>query len=499
MSYQWQKDGSNLNGQTNASLTLANVQLAHAGAYWVRVTNAAGAVTSDEALLTVFPIQVGPGAVDLSFGNILDWGNANAIVLQPDRRILVGGNFSDSLGRPRTITRLLESGCEDPSFEQRPMPGDVGEVNAVALQTNGATLLGGQIAANGQMLAGLVRITPSGDLDPGFAAPLHAYSHINAVAVQPDGRIVAAGLLSLDSNHWFNTVVRLQPSGALDTNFDVGTGVGLLDSSAIIRVEPLVDGRILVAGKFTEFSGRPCRGLVRLLPNGMLDSSFVPASQMPAGVYAVAIQPDGRILVAGPSDVLNPSENHSVARLNADGSLDASFEAIPIANERIHALGVQADGRILLGGGFTAITGVTRRGVARLQPNGSLDGSFDAGLGPEGDDGVVGAITVQPDGRILVGGSFTSFNGIPCQNLVRLNGDPSASSCRLSTVLCPRTGQPQVLLTGPIGARVVIEATSDLRSWTPLMTVTNTLGSLQVCDPAANGSPQRFYRGQSVQ
>jgi hypothetical protein len=98
-----------------------------------------------------------------------------------------------------------------------------------------------------------------------------------------------------------------------------------------------------------------------------------------------------------------------------------------------------------------------------------------------------------------VGGAFCNYNGIAAQGLVRLNGDQSTFSCRLSTFLCPRTGVPQVMLTGPTGTVVVIEATSDLRNWTPVMTVTNGLSGVQVCDPGANGSPQRFYRARQIE
>ena len=109
------------------------------------------------------------------------------------------------------------------------------------------------------------------------------------------------------------------------------------------------------------------------------------------------------------------------------------------------------------------------------------------------------AVALQPDGQILIGGVFNTVNGFPIRNIARLNGDQLAFTCRLSATLCPRTGLPQVLLAGPAGARVLIEATSDFKTWAPLMTVTNTLGSVQVCDPAANGSPQRFYRAYRIE
>src|SRR5438309_937817 len=126
-------------------------------------------------------------------------------------------------------------------------------------------------------------------------------------------------------------------------------------------------------------------------------------------VYVVVVQPDGKILIVGDFTTLSPNggaavTRNRIARLNPDGTLDTAFD--PSANNVIYAIALQADGKILIGGAFTTLSpnggaAVTRNRIARLNPDGTLDTAFDPNA-----NNVVRAIAVQADGKILVGGSF---------------------------------------------------------------------------------------------
>ena len=132
-------------------------------------------------------------------------------------------------------------------------------------------------------------------------------------------------------------------------------------------------------------------------------------------ILAVVVQPDGKILVGGAFSAFSPNDGPSVtrngiARLNPDGTLDASFD--PNANGNVNAIALQADGKILIGGFFTTLSpnggvAVMRNRIARLNPNGTLDATFDPNA-----TGAVRSLAVQPDGKILVGGQFTGANSI---------------------------------------------------------------------------------------
>jgi uncharacterized delta-60 repeat protein len=132
--------------------------------------------------------------------------------------------------------------------------------------------------------------------------------------------------------------------------------------------------------------------------------TLVPIS-LDDGVLAIAVQPEGRILIGGYFMAVNGVGRSRIARLNPDGSLDVSFD--PCINGRVDAIAVQPDGKILVGGAFTYVGLEPRSWIARLNPDGTLDESFMTSL-----DGTVYAILVQPDGKILIGGNFKKINGI---------------------------------------------------------------------------------------
>ena len=243
--------------------------------------------------------------------------------------------------------------------------------------------------------------------------------------------------------------------------------------------------------------------MLRLNPNGSADATFNP-EVLGWSVDRLAVQPDGKLLVGGSFSSVRDSVGEvactNLVRLNPDGDIDRGFvNGAPYIMPS--AITLQRDGRILVGGGPTGTWEAPYYVLARLNPDGSLDTAFARGTieSEFGGGRWIKEIALQDDGQVLVGGHFSAYHDGFAPGLVRLNGGEIASTCRLSAALCPRTGLPQFMLTGPAEATVVIEATSDLQTWTPLMTVTNTLSGVQVCDPAANGSPQRFYRARLLE
>jgi uncharacterized delta-60 repeat protein len=152
--------------------------------------------------------------------------------------------------------------------------------------------------------------------------------------------------------------------------------------------------------------------------------------------------PDDKILVAGLFNL--DGTNRCIVRLNANGTLDNTFTRASLSpNEGISSLAVQPDGKILVGGGFTTINGDSRKNIARLNPNGTVDNSSNPGTGP---DRAVDAVALQPDGKVLIGGSFTNVNGTPRPRIARLNPDGTCRHQRRSNLRhCSHDGRPQVL------------------------------------------------------
>jgi uncharacterized delta-60 repeat protein len=188
---------------------------------------------------------------------------------------------------------------------------------------------------------------------------------------------------------------------------------------------------------------------------GDVDLSFNPGSAIDGTISEIAIQPDGKVLIAGNFITVAGTMRGGVARLNPDGSLDTSFlNGLTGANSSVTCVAVQADGKVLIGGYFTSVNGVSRNGIARLHMNGSLDTGFLNGIaGVGGDNASVFTLAVQADGRVLIGGRFTSVNGESRVNVARLWGAPPNGVPTISA-------QPQNR-TNVVGTTATFSVTAD--------------------------------------
>lgn len=210
-------------------------------------------------------------------------------------------------------------------------------------------------------------------------------------------------------------------------NFAAGGGTNL---ETMVMVK---DGsnRLLVGGLFNTVEGQSgYQGVARYNTDDSLDTAFKVATD--DFVKAIAVQPDGKILIGGQFHWVRPAGSASnttiwgIARLNADGTLDNSFLNAPAgsvkSNHNVRGIAVQPDGKIVIGGYFTLIDGVARNRIARLNANGTLDTTFNVGVGANGN---VEDVKLQPDGKILISGSFTSVQGTTIWGVARLNANGS--------------------------------------------------------------------------
>ncbi len=201
----------------------------------------------------------------------------------------------------------------------------------------------------------------------------------------------------------------MNADGSLDESFNG-------DKTASVRAfarQP--DGKILIGGFFSTYNGTARQRIARLNADGTLDTSFNSAAGANGSVSDIVLQPDNKILIVGSFTTYAGTSRNGVARLNPDGSLDTSFSPGTGANSSVNTIVRQADGKIFIGGFFNSFNGTARSGLARLNANGSLDTSFVGG-----PDGGVNEIVLQSDGKLLVGGNFNSYNGVPRNNLARV-------------------------------------------------------------------------------
>lgn len=376
------------------------------------------------------------GSLDDSFDSGLGANNrVQTINIQSDSKIIVGGNFTSFNGTTkRRIVRLNTDGSIDASFDTGLGVG-AGHANAYVsftiIQSDGKIVVGGHFnnydTTSTPTSVNIIRINTDSSIDTTFNAGTDGASHhLYASAVQPDDKIIIGGNFSFYNNISRNCIARLNVDGTLDTSFNPGTGTGSHHNRYIrvIAVQP--DGKIIVGGSFLYFNGESKNRIVRLNEDGSIDNSFNIGTGLGTNpntlLNAISIQSDGKIIIGGSFDSYNNVPRNGIARLNPDGSLDNTFNPATGANARINSIAIQSDGKILITERYTPFSGGSTNLVSRLNTDGSIDTSFNIG---EGFNSIVRNILIQPDGKVIVSGSFTSYNDTPTSRIVRLNTDGS--------------------------------------------------------------------------
>jgi len=282
---------------------------------------------------------------------------------------------------------------------------------------------------NGTAIHNIAKINSVGILDAAFNTNAKVVipfgDIIQDVILQPDGKVIlgCAGGVS-------NYLIRLNTDGTNDATFVTGTNFDGNDYSLFLQA----DSKILVGGIFTNYDGNSCNGLARINSDGSFDATlnigtgFNDSNSGSTGVNVVYEQPDGKILVGGTFDSYNGSPAHGIIRLNSDGTVDGTFNigtGINTISDTINTIAIQAPDKILLGGRFPSFNSTSANNIIMLNADGSIDGAFVYGTG---FDSTVNSIVIQTDAKILVGGAFSLYNGVSYLNIVRLNTNGSVDT-----------------------------------------------------------------------
>jgi uncharacterized delta-60 repeat protein len=358
------------------------------------------------------------GSLDTTFtvGSGLN-GAAQSIDVQPDGKIVVGGHFSSYSGfSTPSLVRVNSDGSRDTSFNIGIGFGD--EIRAVVVQPDGKIVVGGFFESfNGVATNGILRLKSDGSKDDSYTvAGLDAV--VLSIALQPDGKMIVGGSFTQIAGATSQCIARLNADGTMDASLSPGTSVGAQTINDI-ALQP--DGKAILVGTFQAYNGTPNGGAIRINSNGSLDTNLASTSATYGNANAMAVQPDGKVVIGGTFTSVNSTARKNIARVNADGTLDASFNPGSGADQNISVVTVQADGKIIIGGTFTNYNGTAINRVARLNADGSLDTGFAVGTGAA-PTGVL-AIKVQADGKIIIGGQFTTYNGVTVNRFARLNAD----------------------------------------------------------------------------
>jgi uncharacterized delta-60 repeat protein len=343
------------------------------------------------------------GSIDSSFVSpvVASQGSVEKVLVQPDNKILVGGYFLRANEKPiQHLARFNADGTVDNTFNQTSIQIN-GQIFAIALQTDG------KIIAGGNGFGGAVRLNSDGSFDKFFGPGAIVYD----IKILPDGKIL---LLTA------NGVIRYNQDATQDATFTPAFG-----NTRVYRIAVLPDGKILMVGNFTEVGGTVRNRVARLNADGTLDASFNPPGGVNASVFDLAVQADGKIVIGGDFTGVNfDTTKKYLARLNADGTLDTSFES-PALDTRVRTIRIEPSGKILIGGvldsGFNNPPGK----IARINPNGFIDPTFNYTLAI---NRVVNSIDLQSNGGIIIGGYFTRVGGVPNVGVARLLNSAGGSA-----------------------------------------------------------------------
>ncbi|MDW8425921.1 MAG: delta-60 repeat domain-containing protein [Meiothermus sp.] len=320
------------------------------------------------------------GKVTTAVGSSFD--QASALVLQPDGKLVAAGYIQNAANNVDfALVRYNPNGSLDPSFGTGgKVTTDLGsrfdEANALVLQPDGRLVAAGRsLGAAGDDDFALVRYNPNGSLDPSFGTGGKVTTAVGsssdeayALVLQPDGKLVAAGMslnTAIDSDF---ALVRYNPDGTLDTSFGTGGKVRTSLNFALNLPNALVlqpDGKLVAAGRIAGFAGNFDFALVRYNPDGSLDNSFGTGGKVTTAVsssdditYALVLQPDGKLVAAGRSLVAAGSNlGFALVRYNPNGSLDPSFGTggkvttdLGLDFDEAFALVLQSDGKLVAAG-----------------------------------------------------------------------------------------------------------------------------------------------------
>jgi uncharacterized delta-60 repeat protein len=375
------------------------------------------------------------GAVDSSF---LTGSGFNGIVrhsiLQSDGKLVVLGGFTIYNGQPvKRLIRLNTNGIIDSTFNA--YDTTYAAARRFTIQPDGKII----VALSTIEHLKLIRLNTDGTRDASYTADLASfdmsYNPIpQAIAIQPDGKVIISGNGFQGNSQDIAFLKRINTNGTEDTTFDPLNPEG---AGGIYALSLQTDGKIIIAGHKERDSGvehTNAQYIARLNADGTIDESFLHTNKYYSGAYSVyttTVLPNGKILAAGFFPEINTFSAHNIALLNTDGTLDILFNKTTGVNGTIKASAIQADQKIIIGGLFSGVQFQSRNHIARLLADGSLDNSFNPGTGTNGN---VYAVTAQADGKIVIGGDFTTYNNQTVQNLVRVHANGNIDTTYTPTV-----------------------------------------------------------------
>jgi uncharacterized delta-60 repeat protein len=477
------------------------------------------------------------GSVDVLFTGdaaVDDPRSLNSVTMELDGRLLLCGDGSGGAG---PLWRVDGHGRVDKAFD--PILGQPGPIQTILALPDGSWLAGGRFrVVDGLDAPYLVQVRPDGQVRHLVAPePIHDGSGVISLTRHADGTLYAG---VMDTNY-HGRVLRYTAEGEPDASFRMDAGWGIsptalavLASGGVVvgfgvpehMTHPLLwrfhpDGsrdlsfnpvfnadrhsqfvsglaiasrdRILVSGGFTTVNSSPQAGLVRLEPDGSVDSSFRPRLSWSGLVRmtAIAVGSSGQLVLAGAFTNVDGQARQGLARVDDAGRADERFAPRFDSLSWVYQarIALEPDGSLVVAGDFGRVNDLPCRGLARFEADGSLDPTFDWG---DGLDGRVTCLAVDRDEGILLGGAFVHWREHQRSGMLRLASRPKI----IDWTEAPH-GPFRFTIAAPSGSTVRLESSADLATWTEVGKVTATADALTLFEASVGSYPRLFFRAAS--
>ncbi|HEY1037554.1 MAG TPA: Ig-like domain-containing protein [Candidatus Paceibacterota bacterium] len=298
-------------------------------------------------------------------------------------------------------------------------------------QSDGKILVGGAFGTyNGVASSSrLVRLNADGTDDTAFNAAMGSGFNNNVQHIHQfsNGKVLVTGNFTTFNGNTRGRIVPLNADGTEDSSFLANAGSGFA-GSGVFTAREQADGKIIIGGSLTSFNGFTISNLARINADGTVDTSFnVNLKTLNSFVRDIEIQPSGKIVVAGAFTTYDGNVRNRILRLNSDGTEDLAFASTTGTgfNSFVFRTSQDASGNLYFGGDFTTYNGSTTSYIVKTNSEGVIDPTFNANIGTGSNDDLLSVRVATSTGKILLGGnsSMTTFNGTTSARIARLNAD----------------------------------------------------------------------------
>jgi len=375
------------------------------------------------------------GAIDTTFNttasNISSSGfnSAGDNIVKSGSSVLVTGQFTSYKFSAQNRGVMVNlTGSISSSFNIG-TAGFNGTVRTWVTQSDGKILAAGAFttySGSSTNTTRIIRLNPNGTQDTTFISGTGFNSTVYDLRVQSDGKIIVIGAFTTYSGSSTSAIARLNVSGTLDTTFNVGTGFTTSTEANHCKIQS--DGKIVVVGNFTTYSGSTNNYIVRINNSGSKDTTFNTGVGFNLSLEAVILQSDGKIVTTGQFITYSGSSSNRIIRLNTSGTRDTTFNVGTGFSNSGYSLALQSDGKIICANANQTYSGSTNRYIIRINDSGTLDTTFNANANSSlsSTSGTPNSLVIDNDGKIIWGNSFTTFSGSFTPNyIVRLNTNGS--------------------------------------------------------------------------